>query len=103
MSSTDILAFAGSQDEAARTSANNSVGSLGTTPTIQDSVHLHLCSFQDMNSMALSASGVSAMTSSTSTFAGQLPHPVRTICASGPCLPRALQERCREAHESPRR
>ena len=65
MFSRNSLAFAGPRDEAARTAAKSRLSSPRTTPAIKDSVHLHPCSFQDMNSMALSASGRSAVNSLT--------------------------------------
>ena len=65
MSSTNSLAFGGPRDDAALTAAKSCSSSPGTTPIIRDSVDLQPCSFHDMNSMALSASGRSAVNSST--------------------------------------
>ena len=51
--------------DSSRTAAKSGLSCLGTTPAIKDSVHLHLCSLQDMNSMVLFASGRSAVNSLT--------------------------------------
>ena len=65
MSSRNRLAFAKPRDEAARTAAKSRLSSLGTTPAITNSVHLHPCIFEDMNSMALPTSGRSVVNSSS--------------------------------------
>ena len=90
------LGLAGPHDDAALNAAKSRLSSPGTTHAIKDSVHLHPCSFQDMNSMALSASGRSAVNSSifahSSCATASSPwHIMRKLPVSSSCPPQKMQ------------
>ena len=91
MSSKNGVAFAGPWDDTALTAAKSRLSSARTTHATKDSVHLHPCSFHDMNSVAVSASGKSAVNSltfaqSSRVAASFLSHSMRKwpVSSSGP-------------------
>ena len=87
------------RDESAFTTAESRRRPFGTTPAIRGSGHLHPCSFQDLNCMAIGRSAVNSLTFAHSSRAttASLSHVMRIW----PVSSFALHKRCKGAPATP--